>query len=145
MNWITVALMTVLAGQLVAVCLYDLSRVERIFLHCPGNTRLQEPIENLIQDGRRLQVLADSLSGHWNHVSNQAREIIEIGRDTSAQVGTLVAAANALRSPNVKLAIRYGRDWYEERRANPIVRTFKRVTRNFRKKIWKLKERLQND
>ena len=145
MNWITVALMTVLAGQLVAV-IYMIYRVWKEFSFTVQETqRLQEPIENLIQDGRRLQVLADSLSGHWNHVSNQAREVIEIGRDTSAQVGTLVAAANALRSPSVKLAIRYGRDWYEERRANPIVRTFKRVTRNFRKKIWKLKERLQND
>ena len=145
MNWITVVLMTVLVGQLGAV-VYMIYRVWKEFSFTLQETRrLQEPIESLVQDGKRLQLLADSLSGHWNHVSNQAREVIEIGRDTSAQVGTLVAAVNALRSPSVKLAVRYGRDWYEERRANPIVRSFKRATRKIKKKIWKLKERLQDD
>ena len=145
MNWITVALTIVLVGQLGAV-VYMIYLVWKEFSFTLQETkRLEEPIETLIQDGRSLQVLADSLSGHWNHVSNQAREVIEIGRDTSVQIGTLVTAVNALRSPSVKLAVRYGRDWYEERRANPILRTFKRATRKIKKKIWKLKERLQDD
>ncbi|HSE39432.1 MAG TPA: hypothetical protein VLH08_01590 [Acidobacteriota bacterium] len=63
-----------------------------------------------------------------------------------------LAAANAAwriaspdRNPNVQLAIRYGRDWIEERRANPFVRSLKRATRKIRNKFRKLQERLKGD
>jgi hypothetical protein len=145
MNWITVLLILIFAGQ-IGIFAYLLYLVWKEFAFTiKDSQRLSEPIANLVQEGKRLQLIVDAFSVRMNYVMAEAREVIEIGRDTSDQVKTLVATAATLRSPNVKLAVRYGRDWIEERRMNPIMRTLKRTTRKVKKKFRKMKERLQDD
>jgi hypothetical protein len=137
MNWITVLLILVFAGQ-IGIYAYLIYLVwKEVAFTIKDSQRLREPVANLVLEGKRLQLLVDAFSVRMNYVMAEAREVIEIGRDTSAQVGTLVAAANTLRSPNVKLAVRYGRDWMEERRMNPIMRKLKRAVRKIRKKFGK--------
>jgi hypothetical protein len=144
MNWINILLGLILAGEIAAfVYLMYLVWKETKFTFKDAQ-RLKEPIESFIQEGKSLQPLVESLSMKANYVAAEVREVVEIGKDTSNQVRELTVAIAAYRNPNVQLAIHYGRNWLEERRANPFVRALKRTTRKLRRKFRKLQERFKD-
>ncbi|HSE42062.1 MAG TPA: hypothetical protein VLH08_14955 [Acidobacteriota bacterium] len=145
MNWINILLGLILAGEFVAFAYLVYLAWKETKFTLRDAQRLKDPIESFVQEGRSLQPLVESLSMKANYLSAEVREVIDIGKDTSYQVRTLTAAVGAYRNPNVQLAIRYGRDWIEERRANPFVRSLKRATRKIRNKFRKLQERLKGE
>jgi len=95
----------------------------------------KEPIEQLVDEIHSLQPLVDSLSANVNRQAMEVREIIEESKSAAQEVGALVGAVSALRSPQVQLAVRYGKDWIEERRMNPILRKLRNTARSIRKRF----------
>jgi predicted PurR-regulated permease PerM len=91
----------------------------------------KQPIERLVDEIHSLQPIVESLSTNANQQAAEIREIIEESKAAAQEVSTLVGAVGALRSPNVQLAVRYGKNWVEERRMNPVLRKFRRIIRKF--------------
>jgi hypothetical protein len=141
MNWINILLGLLLAGELAAFGYLIYLAWKEVSFTFKDAQRLKDPIESFIQEVKSLQPMIESLSMKANYMAVDVRDVIEIGKATSHQVRELTAAVAAYRNPNVQLAIHYGRDWIEERRANPFVRTLKRARRKVRDKFRKLQQR----
>ncbi len=99
--------------------------------------RTKEPIVRLMEEIRTLQPLVESLSVNANQRAIELREIIELSKAATGEMTTLATALGAFRSPNVQLAVRYGKDWIEERRTHPILRKFKAMITKIRKRFRK--------
>jgi hypothetical protein len=135
MNWITALIILLLLAELggFGYLIYLVIKEFRFTLKDAG--RLKEPIENLSHEAQRLQPLVEILSYHVNRMMGEVQLIVHLGRETREQVKTVSGAVAAFRSPEVRLAVNYGRQWIEERRANPIVRKLKRASRKIKKKF----------
>lgn len=99
--------------------------------------RTRAPIVRLMEEIRTLQPLVESLSVNANQRAIELREIIELSKATTGEVTALATAIGAFRSPNVQLAVRYGKDWMEERRMHPILRKLKGIIKKIRKRFGK--------
>lgn len=97
--------------------------------------KTKEPIEQLVEEIHSLQPIVESLATHANHQAMEVREIIEESKLAAQEVSALVGAVSALRSPQVQLAVRYGKDWIEERRMNPILRKVKGIIKKIRSRL----------
>jgi hypothetical protein len=138
MDWITVLLILLLIAELAGFGYLIYLVVRELKFTLKDASRLKEPIESLTQDVQRLQPLVEILSYHANRMMGEVQVIVQLGRDTKEQVKTLSGAVAALRSPEVRVAVNYGRQWIEDRRANSIVRKLKRASRKIKKKLAKI-------
>jgi hypothetical protein len=138
MNWITVLLILLLIAELAGFGYLIYLVIRELKFTFKDASRLKEPIESLTQDVQRLQPLVEILSYHANRMMGEVQVMVQLGRDTKEQVKTLSGAVAALRSPEVRVAVNYGRQWIEDRRANPIVRKLKRASRKIKKKLAKI-------
>ena len=73
--------------------------------------------------------MVESLAFNANQQAIEVREIIEDSKSAVKEVSTMIGAINTLRSPQVHLAIRHGKNWIEERRMNPVMRKVRRFIR----------------
>lgn len=99
--------------------------------------KTKEPIARLVDEIHSLQPLVESLAANANRQAIEVREIIEESKATAVEVSTLVGTVRTFRSPNVQLALRYGKDWIEERRMNPVLRKVKGIIRKIRTRLGK--------
>jgi uncharacterized coiled-coil DUF342 family protein len=97
--------------------------------------KTKEPIDRLVDEIHSLQPIVESLAANANERALEVREIIEESKETAQEVSSLMGAVAALRSPNVQLAVRYGKDWIEERRMHPILRKVRGMVRKIRKRF----------
>jgi hypothetical protein len=93
--------------------------------------KTKEPIDSLVEEINSLKPMVESLATNANQQAMEVREIIEESKLAAREVSALVGAVNSLRSPQVQLAVRYGKDWIEERRMNPILRKVRKLIRKF--------------
>ncbi len=93
--------------------------------------KTKEPIEQLVEEIHSLQPIVESLAMNANQQALEVREIIEDSKSAVKEVSVMIGAINTLRSPQVQLAIRHGKDWIEERRMNPVLRKVRRLIRKF--------------
>jgi hypothetical protein len=97
--------------------------------------KTKEPIEQLVEEIHSLQPIVESLAMNANQQAMEVREIVEESKSVVQDVSALVGAVSAFRSPQVQLAVRYSKDWIEERRMNPILRKMKKIVRSIRKRF----------
>jgi FtsZ-binding cell division protein ZapB len=93
--------------------------------------KTKEPIEHLVEEIHSLQPMVESLANNANQQAMEIREIIEDSKSAAKEVSTMIGAINALRSPQLQLAVRQGKTWIEEMRMNPVTRNVKRFLRKF--------------
>jgi hypothetical protein len=97
--------------------------------------KTKEPIEQLVEEIHSLQPIVESLAMNANQQALEVREIIEDSKSVAKEVSVMIGAINALRSPQVQLAVRHGKDWIEERRMNPVLRKLRNIARSIRKRF----------
>lgn len=93
--------------------------------------KTKKPIEQLVEEIHSLQPMVESLAMNANQQALEVREIIEDSKSAAKEVSVMIGAINALRSPQVQLAVRHGKDWIEERRMNPVLRKVRKLIRKF--------------
>lgn len=97
--------------------------------------KTKEPIEQLVEEIHSLQPMVESLATNANQQAMEVRGIIEESKSTAKEVSAMIGAINALRSPQVQLAVRQGKNWIEQRRMNPVMRKIRKVVRSIRKRL----------
>jgi chromosome segregation ATPase len=102
--------------------------------------KTKEPIEQLVEEIHSLQPMVESLATNANQQAMEVREIIEESKIAAQEVSVLFGAVKTLRSPQVQLAVRYGKDWIEERRMNPVIRKLKKFIKKLTAKAQNLLE-----
>lgn len=100
--------------------------------------KTKEPIDHLVEEINSLKPMVESLANNANQQAMEVREIIEESKLAAQEVTTLVGAVNALRSPQVQLAVRYGKNWIEQRRMNPVMRALRKFAKRLTAKAQKV-------
>jgi predicted PurR-regulated permease PerM len=100
--------------------------------------KTKEPIDHLVEEINSLKPMVESLANNANQQAMEVREIIEESKLAVQEVTTLVGAVNALRSPQVQLAVRYGKNWIEQRRMNPVTRALRKFAKRLTAKAQKV-------
>jgi predicted PurR-regulated permease PerM len=102
--------------------------------------KTKEPIDHLVEEINSLKPMVESLANNANQQAIEIREIIEESKLAAQEVSTLVGAVSALRSPQVQLAVRYSKNWIEERRMNPVTRVLRKFAKRLTAKAQKALE-----
>ncbi|HEY7161460.1 MAG TPA: hypothetical protein VH815_09375 [Acidobacteriota bacterium] len=134
MNWFTILLMIGAAGALGVFGYLCYLVWKEISATINEIQKTKEPIEQLVEEIHSLQPMVESLAFNANQQAIEVREIIEDSKSAAKEVSTMIGAINALRSPQVKLAVRHGKNWIEERRMNPVMRKVRKFIRKFSSK-----------